>query len=321
MTYLDPDAIRDHRLHNRLQAVLIIGGMALLLGLCGELLLGEGAFLWLALITGATLLLTPQIPPRAVMRLYRARPIERWELPELAAMIETLAARARLPAVPQLYYVPSATLNAFTVGNRENAAVAVTDGLLRGLDARELAGVLAHEVSHIAHHDIRVMGLADTVSRLTGLMAGLGLLLTLVGLPLWLLGLAEISLSGLALLLFAPTLAALLQAALSRSREFEADLGAAELTGDPQGLASALARLEYPAWSGWRRIFAPRGRESAPSSLRSHPSTEERIRRLLELAPRRRVEPFSFASPSRRLPPDFIVVTRRPRHHWSGLWY
>ena len=323
MDFLDSETALAHRYQNRLQTVLIIAGMTLLAGLCGELLLGEGTSWWVATAVVVMLITTPRIPTWRIMYLYGARPLERWEAPELERLTETLATRAGLPAPPRLYYLPSAAMNAFTVGGRGDSAVAVTDGLLRRLTLREVAGVLGHEISHVAHHDIQVMGLADTVSRLTGVMSTLGLLLALLALPLWLLGLASLSFTGIILLLFAPTLSALLQAGLSRTREFNADLGAAELTGDPRGLASALAKLEYPGHPWWRRFFVPQGGESAPSSLRSHPPTEARIQRLLELAPRRRHSVVPTAAPPVRslLTPGVVVVTRRPRRHWSGLWY
>ena len=314
----------SHHLQNRLQTVLLIGAMTLLFGLCGSLLLGEGGFLWITLLTLMLLLISPQLPIWLVMRLYRAEPLNKRQAPELTQILEVLAQRGKLEAVPELYYVPSSEANAFTIGTVKESAVAITDGLLRRLTPRELAGVLAHEVSHLSHHDIEVMGLADTVSRLTGLMSLMGLLLLFFSMPLWLLGLVEISWFGVLLLVLAPNINALLQAALSRTREFYADLGAAELTGDPKGLASALLRLESPSHNWLQRIFHPRGRESAPSSLRSHPPTAERVQRLLSLAEQvsfPQEATMGYSTSPHSAPSGFRGITRRPRRHWSGLWY
>jgi heat shock protein HtpX len=149
--------------------------------------------------------------------------------------LRELSARAGLPATPVPHYVPSAVVNAFATGSKQHASIALTDGLLRNLSSRELAGVLAHEVAHIANEDLRVMGLADSVSRLTSLLALMGQIAILLSLPALLVGAAEVNWPGLLLLAASPQLALLAQLGLSRVREFDADRLAAELTGDPQG--------------------------------------------------------------------------------------
>ena len=166
--------------------------------------------------------------------------------------------RAGLPATPVPHYVPSAVVNAFATGSKQEASIALTDGLLRSLSPRELAGVLAHEIAHIASEDLRVMGLADSVSRFTSLLALMGQIAILLSLPALLVGAAEVYWPGLLLLAASPQLALLAQLGLSRVREFDADRLAAELTGDPQGLASALAKIEQVSrscrawlWPGW----------------------------------------------------------------------
>jgi heat shock protein HtpX len=144
--------------------------------------------------------------------------------------------------------------------------------------------VLAHEISHIRSNDIWVMTLADTVSRLTGGLALMGQLLLFINLPLLLFGAAAISWWAILLLLFAPTISLLLQLALSRTREFDADMDAVEITGDPLGLASALRKLDRHQRGLWQRLLFP-GRHTPDSwILSTHPSSEERIRRLAELA-------------------------------------
>ena len=104
---------------------------------------------------------SPQISPQLVLRLYRAREIGSRDLPEVLRVLEALAERAGLDRVPRLYYAPSTMLNAFAVGGRDDAVIAMTDGMLRALTLRELAGVLAHEVSHIRNRDLWLMNVAD----------------------------------------------------------------------------------------------------------------------------------------------------------------
>jgi heat shock protein HtpX len=155
---------------------------------------------------------------------------------------------------------------------------------LRTMSPRELAGILAHELSHLRFGDTHLMALGDVISRLTATMSRVGQLLLILFLPAALMGAPFISLAGLLLLIFAPLANMLLQLALSRSREFNADLGAVELTGDPAGMASALEKLERSQWgSWWQRIFLPY-RAMQPNVLRTHPVTEERIKRLQQLA-------------------------------------
>jgi heat shock protein HtpX len=185
---------------------------------------------------------------------------------------------------------------------------------------RELTAVLAHEVAHIAHGDLRVMGLADSVSRLTSLFALTGQILLLLALPWFLVGgqMVEVNWLALLVLLLSPHLALLVQLGLSRVREFDADLKAAALTGDPEGLALALARIERASRS-WLSILLPGWGNPEPSWLRTHPATAERIRRLRTLA----------SSPARPglWPPETTAVgsiarptVRAPRWYVSGLW-
>ncbi|MHC3047444.1 zinc metalloprotease HtpX [Acinetobacter nosocomialis] len=191
---------------------------------------------WLNRLQTALLVLT--------LRLYGARPLHPNEAPDLWAVLRELAARAGLPAVPVPHYVPSGVVNAFATGTKHHAAIALTDGLLRSLTPRELTGVLGHEIAHIANEDLRVMGLADSISRLTHLLALLGQIMLLFSLPALLWGTVAIQWPALLLLAVSPQLALLAQLGLSRVHEFDADRLTAELTGDPQGLALALAKIE-----------------------------------------------------------------------------
>jgi heat shock protein HtpX len=272
-----------HRLLNQLQTVLLILTLLGLATLAGSLLFGESG-LWMALGMGVlTLLIEPAAASRLTLRLYHARPIHPAEAPGLWQMAVTLAARAGLPDTPKLHHVPSGIVNAFATGSRRQSAIALTDGLLRALTPRELAGVLAHEMAHIVNGDLRVMGLADSISRLTYFFAIAAHFFLLLSLPALLLGVAEIHWPALLLLAFSPQLALLAQLGLSRVREFDADRVAVELTGDPAGLASALAKIEQASRS-WRAWLLPGWGNPEPSWLRTHPQTADRIARLKALA-------------------------------------
>ena len=184
------------------------------------------------------------------------------------------------------------------------------------MSLRQIAGILSHEMSHVRNGDLRVMGLADVLNRITGFMSTLGLL----GIPaMWGAG-WRIPWFGVLLLIFAPTIGGLLQLALSRAREFDADLDGASLTGDPEGLASALALLERRQQGKWESLVLPGSRLPEPSLLRSHPRTEDRIARLLALkSSNTPAGPFAEASPASNFGPPL----RQPRIHWHrfGVWY
>jgi len=316
-----------HALRNRLQSLLMLLVMAGFMALLGGLLWGASGVQWLLWLMVILVLMNPVVSPRMILRMYGATPVGPEQLPGLHQTLEILARRAGLEQPPELYYVPSQVLNAFAVGNRRYAAIAVSDGLLRHLDRRELLGVLAHEVSHVQHNDMWVMGLADLFSRATSLLSVFGQFLLFINLPLILLSQVSISWGAILLLIFAPQFSALAQLALSRVREFDADLNAARLTGDPLGLASALAKLERYTGGMMEQVLLPGRRRREPSLLRTHPATDERIRRLQSLVSSDRMPTYStdefrdplnlhnvqdaFASP----------VQRRPRRHLNGLWH
>ncbi|HAW0114422.1 M48 family metalloprotease [Escherichia coli] len=280
-------ALLQHRWLNRLQTGLLVLTLVGIAAAAGRLPFGEGC-LWLALFAVAgALLLEPVAASALSLRLYRVRALHPQQAHEMWALLRELPARAGLPATPVPHYVPSAVVNAFATGSKQKASIALTDGLLRSLSPRELAGVFAHEVAHIANEDLRVMGLADSVSRLTSLLALMGQIAILLA-----------------------------QLGLSRVREFDADRLAAELTGDPQGLAPALAKIERVSRS-WRAWLWPGWGNPEPSCLRTRPATQERIARLLTLAP----------GPASALPlraphflPESALATRPPRWRPSGLW-
>lgn len=310
-----------HRLRNILQSVLLIAGMASIAGACAWTILGTDGVVWAFAGVALAMALSPSIPPGLVLSLYRARPLTPAEFPEGYAIVQQLAQRADLPAVPRLYYVASSILNAFSLGGRRSAAIAVTDGLVRTLALRELAGVLAHEVSHIRNNDLWIMNLADTMSRVTGWLSYFGMFLLIVNLPLLMTGSAVVPWLLVLMLVFAPTLMSLLQLALSRAREFDADLSAAGLTGDPIGLASALEKLERYQGRFWEEILFPGRRIPEPSLLRTHPPTEERIRRLLELKGPPRAAITRRPTETVEIPVALQLVKAPPHWRWPGLWY
>mgnify|MGYP005888092565 CR=1 FL=1 len=163
-------ALLQHRWLNRLQTGLLVLTLVGIAAAAGRLPFGEGC-LWLALFAVAgALLLEPVAASALSLRLYRVRALHPQQAHEMWALLRELPARAGLPATPVPHYVPSAVVNAFATGSKQEASIALTDGLLRSLSPRELAGVFAHEVAHIANEDLRVMGLADSVSRLTCLL-------------------------------------------------------------------------------------------------------------------------------------------------------
>jgi len=268
-----------HRLRNTLHTALLLVGMAALAGFLGYALLGSASVVWWALAGAVVVVFANEVSPALVLRMARAREIPGPEAPRLHGLVTLLAERAGLARVPRLYLVPQPVLNAFAAGSKDNAAIAVTDGLLRNLDGRELAGVLAHEFAHLKANDLRVMTLAAVVGRMTALLSLMGQIMLVVMVPLALVTSLTVPWLAIFALLFAPTVSAALQLALSRTREFDADVSAAQIGRDPRGLAMALAKLERMQGGWMERMFLSR----VPHWLRSHPDTQERIRRLLEL--------------------------------------
>ena len=232
---------------------------------------------------------------RIALMAHRAKPVTREQLPQLYDMVERLTRKAGMP-MPKLYVIPSETPNAFATGrNPSHAAVAVTEGILRILDARQLEGVLAHELSHVRNRDILIATIAAAVA---GLVSSLGYMVR------WgaILGGGnrdnERGGSGLEMLawaILAPLLAMIIQLAVSRSREFGADASGAELMGDPDALADALEALERgnevipyqyggPATAHLFIVNPFHGAGAKMMSLFStHPPIEERVRRLREM--------------------------------------
>ncbi len=321
---MNPTTWHRHALLNRLQSLLLLLLMGGLMALLGVLFWGGEGVIWLLLLSALLVVLNPIASPALIMRLYRATPLSPQQAPTYHAILQELSRRAGLPRMPELYYIPSSMVNAFSVGSKEQAAIGITDGLAHSLDQREVTAVLAHEVSHIANGDMWVMGVADLFSRITGMLSLFGQVLLFLNLPLIIMSGHGIGWLPILLLIFAPNLSTLAQLGLSRTREFDADLNAVRLTGDPDGLARALVKIEKRQESLLGNILLPGRRIPEPSMLRTHPPTEERIRRLMELK-----------QPQKNYPvlPDLGTsdlaetgadkrVERQPRwHHMSNLWH
>jgi heat shock protein HtpX len=311
----------DPKLRNVLHSIVLVGGIAALTALCAWLLFGGAGVVWTFASVGLVLLLGPRVAPEAIMRMYHAQQVPPDHTGALMRIVNALGRRAGLEAQPKVYIIPSKMMNAFATGRRDDASIGVTTGLLNRLSTRELAGVIAHEMSHIRNGDLWIMGVADILSRLTLFMSYLAVFLVAVNLPLAMMGEAHIPWLPVLLLYFAPTISAVLQLALSRAREYDADLEGARLSGDPDGLASALMKLERYQGQFWENIFMPGRKNPAPSLLRSHPKTEDRVARLRELDPRD-LDPLPLpTSPFEQLT-DLGRFFGGPRYHWiSGLWY
>ena len=236
---------------------------------------------------------------RMVLSMYNAQEVDRQRAPELYGLVEKLAGRAGLP-MPRVYIINEDAPNAFATGrNPSHAAVAVTTGLMRVLDYNEISGVLGHELAHVKHRDILISTIAATMATVISYAASIAQWAAIFGG-----GRSSDDDRGgiiglIATAIIAPMAAALIQMAISRSREYSADEGGAEICGNPNYLASALEKIEYyalhgaplseatPATAHMCIINPLTGRDISFKSLFStHPDTQERIARLREQAQR-----------------------------------
>lgn len=277
----------NYRLKNFLHTLALFLCMGAILALVGFILAGIEGILWAGALGVLILVITPNISPSFIFSMYRGRLLSENNAPGLYRIMKDLSERADLPAQPKLYYLPSQMMNAFSVGTSANSAIGLSDALLDGLTVREIIAVLAHEISHIQHNDVRVMTYADVISRITNTLSLTGFILIFINLPLYFLQLVTISWFALGILIVAPTIMSFLQLSLSRMREFDADRQAVLLTGDPEGLAMALSKLEAYEATIFSILFGRNPSASIPSVLRTHPGTAERIERLLSLKARK----------------------------------
>jgi len=231
---------------------------------------------------------------KIVLAMYRAKPVSEENAPELYSIVRELCRKARLP-LPKIYTIPTQAPNAFATGrNPEHAVVAVTEGILKILDRDELSGVLSHELAHVKHRDILISSIAATLAGAVSMLANMARWSLMFG------GMRNRDddrqgnpLALLATVILVPIAAMLIQLAVSRSREFDADEAGAEIDGHPERLASALQKLESS-----RKAIPFRGADPATAHLfivnplsgdffaslfSTHPSTKERVERLLKM--------------------------------------
>ncbi|WP_455285021.1 zinc metalloprotease HtpX [Cupriavidus necator] len=229
---------------------------------------------------------------KMVLRMYNAQEVDAGSAPQFYGMVQELAQRAGLP-MPRVYLIDEDAPNAFATGrNPEHAAVAATTGILRVLSERELRGVMAHELAHVRHRDILTSTIAATMA---------GAISALANMAMFFGGRDENGnrsnpIASIAVAILAPLAASLIQMAISRAREFEADRAGAEISGDPQALAGALDKIhryaqgipfqaaeEHPA-TAQMMIMNPLSGGAIANLFSTHPATEERIARLMQMA-------------------------------------
>ncbi|HVI74425.1 MAG TPA: zinc metalloprotease HtpX [Anaeromyxobacteraceae bacterium] len=281
---------------NYLKTAMLMAFLIAVLAIGGQMWGGNGGMLLFGSIGLAINFFSYWFSDRIALMAHRAQPVTREQIPQLYEIVERLTQKAGMP-MPKLYVIPSETPNAFATGrNPSHAAVAVTEGIMRLLDWRELEGVLAHELSHVRNRDILISTIAAAVA---GIISSLGHVIqwgAMFG------GLSRRDDEGrggglemLAWAILAPIMAMIIQLAVSRSREYGADASGAQLIGDPEPLADALLKLERgneaipyqyggPATAHLFIVNPFSGAGGAIMNLLStHPPIEERVRRLREM--------------------------------------
>jgi heat shock protein HtpX len=272
---------------NTLKTFILMAGLTALFGWVGYLLGGQNGMVMALVFAALMNFFTYWNADKLVLAMYRAKPLESGPV---VSMVHDLAQRAGLP-LPRVYLVETAQPNAFATGrNPQHAAVAVTRGILDLLDERELRGVLAHELTHVKNRDTLTMTITATIA---------GALSALAQFAMFFGGNRDRNvgpIATLALLILAPLAAMLVQMAISRTREYAADQGGAEISGDPMALASALQKLESAAGRipneaasrnpGTAHMFIinPLSGRKMDNLFATHPATQNRIAALREMA-------------------------------------
>lgn len=283
-------------LGNWLKTSILMAGIIALFGVIGMMLGGKQGMLLALAFGGAMNVFAYWNSDKMVLRMYNAQEVDETSSPYLYNMVRELAGRAQLP-MPRVYIIHEDQPNAFATGrNPENAAVAATTGILQMLSERELRGVMAHELAHVKHRDILISTISATMA---------GAISALANFAMFFSGRDEEGrptniVASIAVSLLAPLAASLIQMAISRAREFEADRGGAEIAGDPHALADALLKIDafargipmptaeaHPE-TGQMMIMNPLSGGGLRGLFSTHPATEERVARLRALAGGRR---------------------------------
>lgn len=268
---------------NGLRTAALMAVMIVLMALVGRAIAGPGG---MTVAFGIAVLMnffSYWFSDRIVLKMYSAEEVGEEDAPELYEMVDRLRRKADLP-MPRVFVIPQDQPNAFATGrNPENAVVAVTEGIMHRLDRDEIEGVIAHELAHVKHRDILISSIAATLAAAITMVARFGFFFG---------GRRDNFASGLLMLILAPLAAMLIQMAISRSREFVADRGGAEISGNPNGLADALEKLERSTQQKQMEanqatshmfIVNPLSGGGAGGLMRlfsTHPATEERVQRL-----------------------------------------
>jgi heat shock protein HtpX len=273
---------------NNMKVFILMAGLTALLAGIGGVVGGQSGLLIALAFAGAMNVFAYWSSASMVLRMYKAQTVTAQQAPELYEMVDRLRQRAGLP-MPVVAVAPHDQPNAFATGrNPEHAVVCVTQGLMRIMSREELEGVIAHELAHIKNRDMLLQTVTATVAGAIGALANFAMFF----------GARDEDgnsnpLAGLAVMIFAPLAAGLIQMAISRQREFKADAVGAEIAGRPHGLANALRRLDAaskqipmdvaPAAAPLAIVYplaAFKGR-SLMSLFSTHPSTEDRVARLM----------------------------------------
>jgi heat shock protein HtpX len=277
---------------NSLKTAVLMAAIVALFGTFGAMLGGAEGMLMALLFGGAMNFFAYWFSDAMVLRMYNAQEVDESSSPYLYKMVRELAERAGLP-MPRVYIIDEAQPNAFATGrNPEHAAVAATTGILQLLSARELRGVMAHELTHVKHRDILISTISATMAGAISALANFAMFFGGRGGN----GRPGNPLAAILVMILAPIAAALIQMAISRAREFEADRGGAEISGDPHALADALTKIDAYARgitmapaeahpeTAQMMIMNPLAGGGIAGLFSTHPPTEERVARLRAMA-------------------------------------
>lgn len=277
---------------NWFKTALLMAGIMALFGAMGAYLGGAQGMLLALVVGGAMNFFSYWFSDTMVLKMYNAREVDEFSAPQFYNMVRELAQKAELP-MPKVYIIDEAQPNAFATGrNPEHAAVAATTGILKMLSAREVRGVMAHELSHVKNRDILISTISATMAGAISMLANFAIFFggrDSEGRP-------ANPIVSILMMVLAPLAAMVIQMAISRAREYEADKGGAEISGDPHALADALAKIDAYARgipmataeahpeTAQMMIMNPLSGGGLRSLFSTHPPSEERIARLRAMA-------------------------------------